>query len=99
MTAYTVDISQSAERDLAHYRAYERKIILDGALALLEQDAAVETNDRKLLRSNPIAPWEAKVGKYRVFYAIEPDELLVTVVYIGHKEHNTLYISGKVLRI
>ena len=56
-------------------------------------------NDQKKLRENPIAPWEVKVGKYRVFYAIEPDEHVVVIVSIGHKEHNTLYIRGKVVQL
>ena len=99
MAAYTVDISQNAERDLAYYRAYERKIILDSALDLLEHNAAIETINRKYLRATSRAPWEAKVGYYRIFYAIEPDESLVIIVSIGHKIHNTLYIRGKVVQL
>src|SRR5690348_5628429 len=85
----TVEISDDAEEDLTYYRAYERRIILEGALAHLRDHPGSETNDQKKLRENPIAPWEVKVRKYRVFYAIEPDEPVVVIVSIGHKEHNT----------
>jgi mRNA-degrading endonuclease RelE of RelBE toxin-antitoxin system len=99
MEHYTVDVSDDAEEDLTYYRAYERRIILEGALAQLRDHPGLETNERKKLRANPTAPWEVKVGKYRVFYAIEPDEQMVVVVSIGHKEHNTLYIRGKVVQL
>src|SRR4051794_29910068 len=99
MEQYTVEISDDAEEDLTYYRVYERRIILEGALARLCEHPSRETNDLKKLRENPIAPWEVKVGKYRVFYAIEPDEPVVVIVSIGHKEHNTLYIRGKVVQL
>jgi mRNA-degrading endonuclease RelE of RelBE toxin-antitoxin system len=99
MARYIVALSQAAEQDLAYYRAYERKIILEGAVTQLCDDPDKETNDRKLLRSNPIAPWELRIGKYRVFYAVELHEALVVIVSIGHKDHNQLYIRGKVVRI
>ena len=99
MAGYTVEISDDAEEDLTYYRAYERRIILEGALSHLRDHPSREANDQKKLRENPIAPWEVKVGKYRVFYAIEPDEHVVVIVSIGHKEHNTLYIRRKVVRL
>ena len=99
MPHYTVEISGDAEEDLTYYRAYERRIILEGALTRLRDYPDQETNDLKKLRENPIAPWEVKVGKYRVFYAIEPDEPVVVIVSVGHKEHNTLYVRGKVVQL
>lgn len=99
MEHYTVEISDDAENDLSYYRTYERRIILEAALAPLRNHPESETKDQKKLRENPIAPWEIKVGKYRVFYAIEPDEHVVVIVSIGHKEHNILYIRGKVVQL
>ena len=59
----------------------------------------VETNNRRRLRDNPIARWELKVGKFRVFYEIDADAQVVTVISVGHKEHNVLYIRGKVVHL
>jgi mRNA-degrading endonuclease RelE of RelBE toxin-antitoxin system len=59
----------------------------------------VGTHNRRRLRNNPIARWELKVGKFRVFYEIDADGQLVTVVSVGHKEHNVLYIRGKVVQL
>lgn len=99
MASFTIDISSEAEEDLQYYRAYERKTILTTALASLRDTPAVETNERKRLRPNPIAPWEVKVGKYRILYAIEAEERRVTIIAIGHKVHNILYIRGKVVSL
>lgn len=97
MAPYTLEISHDAEEDLSYYRAYERKLILARAITQLGANPALETSERKLLRPNPIASWEVKLGKYRVFYAIEPADQLVVIVAVGHKEHNILYIRGKVV--
>jgi mRNA-degrading endonuclease RelE of RelBE toxin-antitoxin system len=99
MPTYILDITEDANEDLAYYRAFERKVIVNEIVAQLVDQPDVETHSRKSLRDNPIARWELKVGKFRVFYEIDPDEKLVTVVSIGHKEHNVLYIRGKVIQI
>ena len=52
------------------------------------------TRKRKLLRPNPIAPWELRVGDARVFYAVtEEPEALVTIAAVGIKRHNELWIG------
>jgi mRNA-degrading endonuclease RelE of RelBE toxin-antitoxin system len=99
MKTYTVEISDDAEKDLAWYRAYERRIILENALASLRNHPESESANQKKLQDNPIAPWEVRVGKYRIFYTIEQDDKVVVIVSIGHKEHNTLYIRGKVVQL
>jgi mRNA interferase RelE/StbE len=40
-----------------------------------------------------LAPWELRLGKYRVFYEVVEGSK-VRVVAIGHKEHNDLFIRG-----
>ena len=54
-----------------------------------------ETRNRKRLRENPIATWELRIGKFRVFYEIEEGSKAVCVVAVGWKEHNKLFIRGK----
>ncbi|MFP4439359.1 MAG: type II toxin-antitoxin system RelE family toxin [Chloroflexaceae bacterium] len=99
MENYTVEISDDAEKDLTYYRTYERRIILENALALLRDHPENESGNQKKLRDNPIAPWEFRIGKYQIFYTIEQDDKVVVIVSIGHKEHNTLYIRGKVVQL
>ncbi len=83
MDDYVVDISDDAETDLSYYRAYERRIILEAALTTLRCQPGCETRNQKKLRENPIAPWELKIGNYRVFYAIDSDVSVVIIVSIG----------------
>lgn len=99
MPEYTIDITDTAEEDLAYYRAFERRTIVNEILSRLTYEPEVETIGKKNLRKNPIAKWELKIGKYRVFYEIDNEELFVSIISIGHKEHNVLYIRGKVVKL
>jgi hypothetical protein len=72
--------------------------LLKAIFKFLGVDANIETKKRKPLRPNPIAPWELRIGKYRVFYEIK-EEWLVRVLAIGHKEHNDLFIRGERVEI
>ena len=84
----------SADEDLAYYKVREQKIILDAIGRFLGFDPDVESKRRKQLRPNPMAPWELRVGDYRVFYEVRP-EGLVRVLAVGHKVHNELFIRGQ----
>jgi mRNA-degrading endonuclease RelE of RelBE toxin-antitoxin system len=99
MPTYTLDMTEDANEDLSYYRAFERKMITDEILVQLVDQPEVETHSHRSLRDNPIARWELKVGKFRIFYEIDTDEQFVTVVSVGHKAHNVLYIRGKVVQL
>ena len=58
-----------------------------------------ETRNRKLLRDNPVADWELRVGEFRVFYEVDVDEHRVRIVAVGHKEHNRLFIGGEEIEL
>jgi mRNA-degrading endonuclease RelE of RelBE toxin-antitoxin system len=47
------------------------------------------------LEGNPLAPWELRVGDFRVFYDIDRDGETVVVVVIGQKTHERLRIGGE----
>jgi mRNA-degrading endonuclease RelE of RelBE toxin-antitoxin system len=99
MPSYILDMTEDAHEDLSFYRAFERKVITDEIAIQLVDQPDVETHNRKRLRDNPIAQWELRVGKFRVFYEIDSDEQRVTVIAVGHKEHNVLSIRGKVVHL
>ncbi len=88
---FSVRFVPSADEDLDYYEAGARRIILDGIGKFLEADADVTSKRRKQLRPNPLAPWELRIGDYRVFYEIKPDGL-VRVLAVGHKVRNDLFI-------
>lgn len=92
---YQIEITEEAKIDLSFFNAYERKTILKGIKEQLSYEPQRETKNRKLLRENPIASYELRIGKYRVFYEVDRDIVIVGVVAVGWKKHNVLYIRGK----
>ena len=68
MATYRIEVTEEAKTDLSHYTAFERKLIVSGIREQLADQPLIETKNRKPLRDNPIASWELRIGKYRVFY-------------------------------
>jgi len=95
---FEVRLVPSADKDLDHYGAREQAIILESIATFLGTDANVETKKRKPLRPNPLAPWELRIGEYRVFYEVR-EPTLVRVLAVGHKDHNELFIRGQRIEI
>ncbi len=94
--AYEIDFSPNAEEHLESISARARGIIIKAIEQQLPHDPLVETRNRKWLRNNPLAPWELRVGNWRVFYDVaEGQESLVRIVAIGEKVRNELWIAGK----
>ena len=91
---FNVELTHSAERDLAYYTKYEQRVIVKSILKYLQVNANIQTRRRKQLRPNPLAPWELRIGDYRAFYEIEKGHE-VNVIAIGHKEHHDLFIRGE----
>ena len=94
MAKYDVELVPSAEEDLKYYRVPEQRLIIKAILTYLEEEADIPTRKRKQLRENPVAPWELRVGKCRVFYKVSKNQE-VKVLAIGHKRHNELLIRGE----
>lgn len=66
----------------------------------LRDEPLRETRNRKLLRPNPLAPWELRVGPLRVFYEVDAEEAdVVNVLATGIKSANRLFIAGEDMRI
>jgi len=95
---YRVSLTESAKRDIAYFEAHEQRIIVAGIIAHLKADAEVRTRKKKPLRPNPIAPWELRLDRYRVFYSVEAGAT-VKIVAVGHKEHNDLYVRGRKVQL
>jgi len=73
-------------------------MILDAVGKFLETEADAEGKRRKHLRPNPLAPWDLRIGDYRVFYEIR-EKGLVRVLAVGHKVHNELFVRGQRVEI
>ena len=95
--ALVIEFSEDAEAHLAEFSARERKIVLDAIEANLAWEPSVASKNRKLLRTNPLASWELRVGLFRVFYNVSATT--VVIVAVGRKSHNKLFLAGRKYRL
>jgi mRNA-degrading endonuclease RelE of RelBE toxin-antitoxin system len=74
---YDLRFSEEARAHLRQLAARERRIVLDAALAALSHEPEKETRNLKVLRRNPIAKYELRIGDLRVFFevAVEAGEV------------------------
>jgi mRNA-degrading endonuclease RelE of RelBE toxin-antitoxin system len=98
---YEIDFAASVKRQLEALTARQRATVLDAIEQQLTHEPLVETRNRKLLRPNPVAPWELRVGQLRVFYEVsasEPESEVAGVVHVlavGCKKGNVLWIGDR----
>lgn len=98
--AYEVRFADDVKGHLQALSIPERAAALDAIERQLPHEPLVETRNRKPLRPNPIAPWELRIGKLRVFYEVAPGEPgLVRILAVGKKERSILRIAGKEMRL
>ena len=83
--AYSVELSESAARELGKLDPQHRKRILK----FLQQRVAKLDNPRSIgqaLQGSDLGEfWKYRVGDYRLICKIEDDRLLVLVLRVGHR--------------
>jgi mRNA-degrading endonuclease RelE of RelBE toxin-antitoxin system len=85
---------------LRYLTARQQAIVLDAVDDQLIYQPTVETKNRKLMRPNPIAPWELRIGDLRVYYDVEEEpEAVVYINAVGVKERNQVYIAGEIYEL
>jgi mRNA-degrading endonuclease RelE of RelBE toxin-antitoxin system len=99
MAVYHIAVTEEAKADLSYYTAFERKIMATAIRAQLSDSPAMETRNRKRLRDNPVARWELRSSHYRIFYQVDETARQVTIVAVGHKDHNRLFIRGQEVQL
>ena len=100
--AYNIEFAESVKDHIRYLTAHQRVTILNAIEKKLIHEPLKETRNRKVLRPNPLAPWELRVGDLRVFY--EPGtgkdkEKIIKILAVGRKERNRLIIGGKVVEL
>src|SRR5437870_4509836 len=91
--AYQVHFSRPARKHLKALRKRDQQIIVDAIAASLVDEPDRPARHRKKLEENELAPWELRVGNFRVFYDVDTDNETVAILAVGKKEHNTLRIE------
>lgn len=97
---YQIEYSPEVEEHLRVFSARECRIIFDTIDEQLTYQPTLKTKNRKPMRPNPLAPYELRIGNFRVFYdVVHYPEPYVQILAIGVKEHNVLRIGGKVIQV
>ena len=97
---YAVEFAQSVEDHFRALTARDRTTVLAAIDRQLLNEPLKEARHRKPLRPNPIAPWELRVGRLRVFYEVVGAEGgVVRILAVGRKRRNVLMIGGKEIRL
>jgi mRNA-degrading endonuclease RelE of RelBE toxin-antitoxin system len=98
--ACEIRYTPTARQHLCSFSASDRATLLDAVDDKLRHQPYVPTRHRKRMRPNPLAPWELRVGDYRVFYDVEvaaadSAESVVVVLAIGLKVGKRVWIGGE----
>src|SRR2546423_493014 len=92
---FDIEFSPNARDHLKALRKRDQKIIIEAISVQLTHQPGEPTRQRKKLEENDLAPWELRIGNWRVFYDIVPDEELVIIVAVGQKTHNILRVGDE----
>jgi mRNA-degrading endonuclease RelE of RelBE toxin-antitoxin system len=92
---FQVDFTIRANEHFAALTARQRTIVLTGIDEHLTNEPHVETRNCKLMRPNPLATWELRLGNIRVYYNVESGtDSRVEIQAIGVKVRNQVYLGG-----
>lgn len=93
---YRVDYSPEAADHLEGLTARQSATVLDVVARQLSHEPTHATRRRKLLRANPVALWELRIGALRVYYDVEEDpDRVVVVKAVGIKDRDRVRIGGE----
>ncbi len=96
---FAVEIAQRARENIRALRKRDQQILYDAIAVQLVDQPDYPTRNRKLLEENALAPWELRVGDFRVFYDVDREAEQVVVLAVGEKTHNTLRIGGEEIEL
>jgi mRNA-degrading endonuclease RelE of RelBE toxin-antitoxin system len=80
---------------LRRFAKRDQTMMLDTVPRQLAHQPALPTRNRKPLDANPIAPWELRIGGYRVYFEVkEQPARVVRIVAVGLKDRDRVVING-----
>ena len=94
--AWTVEIKETAVEHLRWFGKKTGRKLLQTCLHRLELDPLADTKNLKTLRPNPVAQRELRLfGKYRILFSVDESEKLVTIILVGEKRGDRLFVLGE----
>ena len=91
--AYEIEFAKRAIGNLRGLTARQRSLVLNRVREELALEPLVQTRNRKRLRTNPVAPWELRLGNLRVYYDVYGS--VVTVEAVGVKIRERVQIDDE----
>ncbi|HAO19173.1 MAG TPA: plasmid stabilization protein ParE [Desulfobacteraceae bacterium] len=92
---FEIKFTSESLNDLIALKKNQQVKLLDAIEMQLRHQPIEITRNRKHLRPNEFAEWELRVGKFRVFYNVNKERLIVNIEAIGFKIGNLLFIRGE----
>ncbi len=92
---FQIKFTPEAFEDLRRLRKSDHRPIVDAVETQLLHQPALETRNRKRLRPNQLAEWELRVGDFRIFYDVDPENNVVKIEAIGQKQGSKLIVHGE----
>ena len=96
---YAIEFSPRARDNLEAFRKGDQQIIADAVEVRLTSDPDKPNRNRKTLQNSALAPWELRVGSFRVFYDPDAERAVVVVIAVGRKVHNRLFIGDEEIEL
>ena len=94
--SWTITLKESVIEDLRWFGRKDGRILLDEAVARLKANPLEESRSMKTLRPNPVAQRELRLfGKFRVLFNVDREEEDVTIILVGEKRGNALFVRGQ----
>jgi mRNA-degrading endonuclease RelE of RelBE toxin-antitoxin system len=92
-------MADETEEHLRTLSSRQQRTVLVGIEKQLTHEPSVVTRNRKLMRPNPLASWELRIGNLRVYYDVEEEERIVYILAIGLKDRNQVRIGKEVITL
>jgi mRNA-degrading endonuclease RelE of RelBE toxin-antitoxin system len=99
LMAFAIELSPDAHEHLGQFRKRDQRIIVDAIAVHLTHQPDQPTRHRKRLAENALAPWELRVGDFRVFYDVDEEGETVIIAAIGQKVHDRLWIGDEEIEL
>ena len=97
--SWTVTLKESVSDDLRSFGRKDARLLLDEAEARLAANPLEQSRSMKTLRPNPVAERELRLfGEYRVLFKVNQEQKQVTVILVGEKRGNALFVRGQEFR-
>ena len=97
--AFSIEFSRPAEDQLKQLSKRDQRVIINAIAVQLVHQPDQTTLHRKLLEDNLLAPWELRVGNFRIFYDVDRESEMVVIIAVGQKLHNRLRIGGEEIEL